>query len=647
MQNGVKVTIIILLGFVVIEHGYSLCPKKCVCELTTSSEYHYIISENYYYSVQINCSNTSLIDVMTDNFSADTSVLDLSFNYLNTIRKAYFENTKTLEILFLQSNIITEIELDAFTEIDKLKWLDLSNNKITNLHPQTFRNNTQLSILYLSYNMFKHPSDSSIISLPYIPATYIHRLHFVSCNISRFSEQDFMKNIHNVRNLDLSLNKLETLNLNTFSDVGELILRSNNRTLSLICNITSSSIALKLIDLSGSPLNLLECHSLPKAHNLWTINLSSCNLTEIPPRFFEQVKFVEEVKLSNNNLKVLDVSTFRSLESLRVLYLDNNVITRVDPEAVADISFLWKLILNNNPITLPSDGSFLMNWHLSVLDLHSCSLLHLTSKTFQHMTTLTMIDLSNNHLRTISKDIFNYLQELNTLNVSFNNITSIERNSFLHNVKLHFLSLAGNPIILPSDGVFVSAPQLWWLDLYSCNFSHIPQNVFSHSLQLRHIDISRNNLRYVNASLFKNLKHLENINMIENPFFCSYELRPMWLHCLDNDINCTASCAYPKGSWNILEDVTILKNNTGHVSVHTQPSTWLSSPVPPARKGIAGTVVVMLAIGTFIGLIIGLVLSYLWLDKYLRQAQEEECEFQYESVSDSTQYDLEEMSLED
>ncbi|XP_067010216.2 leucine-rich repeat-containing protein 15-like [Anabrus simplex] len=585
------------------------CPSGCNCSQTTVG---------FSYRIRANCSYLGLSEVPSedDMWENDViSVMQLVSNNISIITNVSFYNMDNLVAIDLEQNQISEVESGAFARLTKLIGLDMSKNKITYLHPETFINNDMLLFLDLSYNMLSVPTDNAFL----ISDSHI-MIGLAACNLQHVSEITFSR-VPNLLTLDLSSNNLQDFNLTILDDkesIKVFVIRNNSQVLSIEGSFPS---ALEKLDLSGTVFDLKKI-SFPYRNSLEMLNLNGCNLTEAPKTILERLTNLEELQLNNNNITHFDTATMNIFRGLRRLHLENNSISSIEMNTF-DKTYIWKLVLSGNPIDFPESGPFFKAPFLQELEMRSCSISHIGNESFQEMKSLNYTDLSYNHIKLISRDAFIGLRELTTLLLQNNEIVTIERDSFLHNIKLTTLNLSGNPLVIPSDAPLLSAPSLKTLALAACGFTQLPLKVFSHSLHLNTLDISSNKFQFIDVKVFSKMKKLQSLNMFNNPFICDFQLRPLWLLCLDRNINCSASCGPEKGSWIVLEDVTAPEGtediSTTTASTVMQPAIGDSKSEKQYSSGqsVASAVMLMLSLGFIVGVVVGLISGCVFLQKYL------------------------------
>ncbi|XP_069702141.1 leucine-rich repeat-containing protein 70-like [Periplaneta americana] len=109
------------------------CPATCVCG-----------------SQQVNCNNATLTSV--PKLRKDTVSIDLSFNWINTLRDSDFRHLQRVTQLFVNDNGLVVIEENSLSPFKRLMWLYLHDNNISHLTCKTFRYLKELRYLFLQNN---------------------------------------------------------------------------------------------------------------------------------------------------------------------------------------------------------------------------------------------------------------------------------------------------------------------------------------------------------------------------------------------------------------------------------------------------------------------------------------------------------------
>ena len=158
-------------------------------------------------------------------------------------------------------------------------------------------------------------------------------------------------------NLDLSLNGLTSLSVNTFSDLTGLnVLHLNGNFLSTLDeNIFNSLTTLSLLNLSNNFLSTLHKNIFSNLGSLMELQLSFNNLSALPKEIFANLANLQSLSLSINRIDELIPDTFDNLTNLNALYLDNNDLSILPPAIFSGLP-LEELFLSYNHLNeLPSD----------------------------------------------------------------------------------------------------------------------------------------------------------------------------------------------------------------------------------------------------------------------------------------------------
>ncbi|CAL1540332.1 unnamed protein product [Lymnaea stagnalis] len=115
------------------------CPQRCFC-----------------FRTHVRCMFINLESI--PSAPADTTVLDLRFNQIKTIKRGSFPALPHLNTLLLNNNEVEELEEGSLEGLPELRYLYLYKNKISKIHPKAFHSVPQLEQLFLhSNNLSKFP----------------------------------------------------------------------------------------------------------------------------------------------------------------------------------------------------------------------------------------------------------------------------------------------------------------------------------------------------------------------------------------------------------------------------------------------------------------------------------------------------------
>ena len=215
-----------------------------------------------------------------------------------------------------------------------------------------------------------------------------------------------------------------------------------------------------VVNCHNANLNVSDACSLcQKNRNMYVLDLSENNLSNIPDFCFKTCKRLVELNLSRNNLKKCSANTFAGLSNLKILNLNNNIL-------IEDGNF-------SGPETFKS--------------VRNLEELHLQNNIYLNHDNKTIYYLSN-----IAQDAFPSLQYLyldGLTNAYFlSNFRTFER---LHEIDFSRDSLFCNIIGLTNRS-FENVPNIKTLNLSSCNITSIEAGTFSPLKELKYLNLSRN-----------------------------------------------------------------------------------------------------------------------------------------------------------
>jgi hypothetical protein len=219
-----------------------LCPEECICDiagyivqciktkLTALPSIHFtyvrvlwldryditFLAKDSFVSLpdleelSVISSGLRAIELGAFNGLTELTTLSLLGNEINEILPGTFENLNSLDFLDLSGNKLGHLDSAAFSGLVSLKEIHLQASKLQYLHPDTFSGLPKLEDLYFSTNpTLQIPTDRNFIN-----SNSLSHLEMSNCNVSSLSVETFA-NVSALRELDLSYNKLMTLDINT------------------------------------------------------------------------------------------------------------------------------------------------------------------------------------------------------------------------------------------------------------------------------------------------------------------------------------------------------------------------------------------------------------------------------------------------
>ena len=427
--------------------------------------------------------------------------LNLGWNKLQIIQPNFFNNFFSLEELYCNNNIISNVQYSnnysAFDSIPNLKILDLSYNQLQTF--SFFNSNPNLEKLNLSNNKLQYISGMSLCP----------KLFQIDCSNNNFKQfpNDFLF-MNSLRSLNLKDNELNALPslIYLMDNLAELNIKGNplrqlpnlkNANIQQIKQCLQSKISDE--DIQNMPENLKYIYIKKKQlnnNNIKTNNINrnspiynyikndselvitNCDLIEIPFNKIQQnipENYLTSINLSGNQIEN-GLENFNYilplLNRLKTINLSKNNI-KYFPLVILNIPTLEELYLSRN---------LLHNFPSEPINQNNISYISQS---------LTLLELSNNKIE-LFPIILGFFKNLKILNLTCNNIKDISCISNMRFEKLEKFLIDDNHI------------------------SFIPENIlFKVMPNVETFTISNNNLRDIPTDLFL-LVFLENINFYGN-----------------------------------------------------------------------------------------------------------------------------------
>ena len=148
----------------------------------------------------------------------------------------------------------------------------------------------------------------------------------------------------------------------------------------------------------------------------------------------------------------LTVTTFMGYHSIGYLDLSSNNLTSLPPSTFSNQSNLFSLNISNNHITYLESYSFWGLVNLKTLDISSNPLQVVQPSAFMGLNSISVLDLSKLAIVQLKANSFKGLPKVHTLSLKGNKIKSIESGSFKGLLQLRVLYLENNEITdMPLD----------------------------------------------------------------------------------------------------------------------------------------------------------------------------------------------------
>jgi Leucine-rich repeat (LRR) protein len=476
--------------------------------------------------------------------------LDLSANKIKEIVNGAFYELKNVNQLDLNLNDITQIETTAFLDLNNLKHLNLDSNQISTLKNVQFNFNLENLSLRFNLLTDLNDISSSSLKYLHVSKNRIQELNFIYLLVNLeyldlfqnrlilIRKESFL-NMNKLKHLNLSYNKLdfesEFNNISYFIGLSllETLDLSFNEIEYLDSNLTFKYLnSLKYLNLSNNKLKTLDPFTLSQLHQL---NLASNNLRYLDENFFSYLKSLKILTLSFNKINSTDfLKTSKNyLKNLEILDLEKNkivLIQEIDFQSYFNLSYLN---LNSNPIQSIHENAFMGLKQLKTLRLSYTKI----NSLFLNLN-IKELDLSflNASISGVEK-----LANIEWINLAFSKVNcSFEL--FLSN-STKYVDFSYNQFIwdIESKMFNILGSSLEVLKLRLTNLQKLDQINLKNLTNLRHLDLSFNNLSFISKDSFEFNLELEYLDLSSNSLYeFSIVLNKLkYLNLDNNQINST------------------------------------------------------------------------------------------------------------
>lgn len=213
------------------------------------------------------------------------------------------ESLKNLKTLNLQYNMITEEHLNHLSALTKLEALNLANNQIKD-SIEPLSSVSGLKYLDLSYNS---KFDD------FAPLNQLESLETLIVKGSSIEEMNAISNLSALKHLDLSDNRIESLDLSGLTGLQFLNL-SNNR----IENLPKlpDGTKLQVLLLSNNRIEDISQFATTSIPSLVYVNFANCNLKDVSPlASLSQIKYINV----ENNRNMVNLSAFDIMKNVVIV----------------------------------------------------------------------------------------------------------------------------------------------------------------------------------------------------------------------------------------------------------------------------------------------------------------------------------------
>lgn len=284
-------------------------------------------------------------------------VLHLQMNLIEEIRSGTFDILPSIETLHLNHNALQSIDEHLFSQNGKLKSILLHDNRIKTISGGTFQHLRQL----MHFDIHNNPTEGLDLLIVDSEYTNIRNINCRGCYIGGKTKKLFA-----------SHNNISYVIQNGSGSIVELDISNNN--LYSVQNLTELH-NLKELDLSHNHIEDIDITTFTNMTKLETLKLKRSGFSRINYGSFSHKLKLKILDISFNGLHTIDLNMFAALTKLESLYLEGNNLTEIDLSEVKQYFPLltkigisknnWKCaslaevikVLGSSSIELNSDGT--------------------------------------------------------------------------------------------------------------------------------------------------------------------------------------------------------------------------------------------------------------------------------------------------
>jgi Leucine-rich repeat (LRR) protein len=411
-----------------------------------------------------------------------------AFIWLSLLKTLWVSNTK-IDSLFLNSNLV-ELDLSylnasisGIEQLTNIEWINLAYSKVNCSFGLFLRSSTKY--VDFSYNQFKWEYDSNIFN---VLGSFLEVLKLRQTNLQKL-DQINLKNLINLKHLDLSFNNLSFISPDSFEfnlNLEYLDLSSNSLyEFSIVLN------KLKYLNLDNNQINSTN-EVLKDYYSIKIFKMANNRLDKYPSFEMSQIKSenvetILEFHLNQNQINEIKYFSF-IFGKLLLANFDSNQISSIETDAFLNCRSLQSLSIAQNRLRNLTENNFHFLFSLIHLNLSYNEINVIEPKTFSNLNKLKSLDLNYNKLISIDNDLFFGLSNLNDLYLLSHNEMTFFNKSFYHLPNISSIVL---------DEILISN--------YKCLFMHNLERDIQRTISNKYIFYKSINLITLNFSFNESL----------------------------------------------------------------------------------------------------------------------------------------------
>ncbi|CAG9794150.1 unnamed protein product [Diatraea saccharalis] len=478
--------------------------------------------------------NGMISDIPIESFQhlKKLKTLDLHGNKLSTLKRNQFKGLRDTEVLDLSFNMITKLDGSHIGDLTKLGWCNASHNQIGEIARGMFARNTVIKVVHLDNNRIKKLDTNSFRGM-----RFLRRLFLNDNQISDVGRGTFTS-VTRIGTVDLARNKITKVDYQMFQAVkyAELINLAENN-IKHIESQAFTDLYLAVVNISHNALSRIEPGAFQNCNNMTLLDLSYNNLTDINKKAFDENSYASELQVSYNGFTDFSQIPIHNMTGLRVLNASHNKIETIQRNAFPKLYELHTVDLSYNNLSDIYNAVFQNLFSLRFLNLSHNSMEHIKPSTFGTIPTVLELDLSYNSLRDVSRAglaklascrvldishnhldrIFQIPISLGELNFAYNSLSEIKANTWPTMNALLRLNLSHNNLADNlHSGSFSSLLTLQALDISSNEVTKPPWEALNTLSSLQYLYLQDNNLTSLSKSAFGNLPTIFKLDLSHN-----------------------------------------------------------------------------------------------------------------------------------
>ncbi|XP_045457694.1 chaoptin [Melitaea cinxia] len=396
------------------------------------------------------------------------TILSIDGHRMTSLSKDMFAGSLAvgrLEVLRLINGLISDIPVEAFQHLKKLKTLDLHGNRLVNLKRNQLRGLRDTEVLDLSFNNLTKLDGSHIGDLTKLG--WCNASHNQLPDIPRgmFARNTVIKVVH------LDNNKIKKLDTNSFKGMRFL----------------------RRLYLQDNQISDIGRGTFSAVTRIGTVDLARNFITKVDYQMFQAVKYAEIINLAENNITIIEKQAFTDLY-LATVNISHNALSSIEPGAFQNCNNMTILDLSYNNLKDIHKSAFDENTYASEFQVSYNEFTDLGQIPIHNMTGIKVLNASHNLITTIPKTAFPKLYELHTVDVSYNNLSDIYNAVFQNLFSLRFLNLSYNSLERIKPATFGTIPTILELNLSHNKLSDVSRGSLAKLASCRLLDISYNSL---------------------------------------------------------------------------------------------------------------------------------------------------------